>query len=507
MWSDLLPNMMLGLNTALSVENILYCFLGVSLGTLVGVIPGVGTLATMSMLFPITFYLDTTTAIIMLAGIYYGSSYGGSISAILLNLPGEPSSAVAALDGYPMAKQGRAGAALFMAALGSFVGAMASILLMMLFSQPLAAMALSFGPAEYFSFMVLGLIAASVISDGSAAKSIAMVLVGILLGVVGLDIQTGETRFTFGMIELIDGVNLLALAMGLFGVSEVIWSVHQATISNVGRITLRSMLPTRGELRRSWMPMTRASGIGSFFGIMPGVGPSVSSFISYATEKRLAREPERFGKGAIEGVVGPETANNAANQASFIPTMVLGIPGSATMALVLGLLIVHGITPGPAMMAERPDLFWGVVMSFWIGNIMLIILNIPMIGIWVRLLTIPYHMLYPAILMFICIGVYSVGNSVFDVVLTLIFGVVGYVGRILGFSAAPLLLGFVLGPLMEQQFRRAMLLSGGSFEVFITRPVSSIFILLAAALLVWTVWSVYRRRKSAFNAAAVDRLT
>lgn len=496
MFNELLPNMMLGLSTALTFENLLYCFLGVSLGTLVGVIPGVGTLATMSMLFPITFYLDPTTAIIMLAGIYYGSAYGGTIAAILLNLPGEPSSAVACLDGYPMAKKGRAGAALFMATVGSFFGAGAGILLMMLFSQPLTALALSFGPAEYFSFMMVGLIAASVISDGSAVKSIAMVLVGILLGVAGLDVQTGETRFTFGMVELIDGISLVALAMGLFGIAEVIWSVHQTTIGNIGRITLRSMLPTRDEMRRSWMPIARGSGIGSFFGIMPGVGPSVSSFISYAAEKRVAREPERFGKGAIEGVVAPETANNAANQAAFIPTMVLGIPGSATMALVLGLLIIHGITPGPGMMKEQPELFWGVVMSFWVGNILLVILNIPMIGIWVRLLTIPYHLLYPAIVMFICIGVYSASSSIFDVFVALIFGIIGYGGRVLGFSAAPLLLGFVLGPLMEQQFRRAMLLSRGSLEVFITRPMSAAFIFLAVALLVWTIWSMYRRRKS-----------
>ncbi|MCT8989052.1 tripartite tricarboxylate transporter permease [Chelativorans sp. SCAU2101] len=496
MLNDLLLNLALGLSTALTVENLIYCAIGVTLGMVVGVLPGLGTLATMSMLFPITFYLEPTTAIIMLAGIWYGSSYGGSTAAILLNLPGTPSSAVVCLDGYPMARQGRAGVALFMTTAGSFFGASVGIVLMMLFSQPLVKVALSFGPAEYFSFMIVGLIAACVISDGSAIKGIAMVMVGILLGVVGLDVQTGQARFIFGIVELVDGISLVALAMGFFGIAEVMWSVRQAAVTDIGRVSLRSMMPTREDIRRSWMPMIRASGIGSFFGIMPGVGPSVSSFLSYALEKKVSREPERFGKGAIEGVVAPETANNASDQASFIPTMVLGIPGSATMALILGLLIIHGITPGPAMMAERPDLFWGVVMSFWIGNILLVLLNIPMIGIWVRLLTIPYHVLYPAIVVFICIGVYSVSGSTFDVFLTLLFGLVGYGARLMGFPAAPLLLGFVLGPMMEQQFRRAMLLSRGSLDIFVTRPVSAAFVLLAAALLLWSLWNVYRARRA-----------
>jgi len=495
MLGDLSGNLMLGLSTALSIENLLYCALGVTLGTFVGVIPGIGALATMSMLFPITFYLDPTSAIIMLAGIWYGSSYGGSIASILLNLPGTPSSAVACLDGYPMARQGRAGIALFMTTMGSFFGASVGIILMVLFAQPLVALALSFGPSEYFSLMVLGLIAASVISDGSAVKAIAMILLGVLLGVIGLDIQTGQTRFTFGMINLMDGISLVALAMGLFGIAEVTSSLRQAPGAVLQRITLRSMIPTRDDVRRSWMPMVRGSSLGSFFGIMPGVGPTVASFIAYAVEKRVAKEPQRFGKGAIEGVVGPETANNATDQAAFIPTLVLGIPGSATMALILGVLIIHGITPGPSMITDRPDMFWGVVMSFWIGNLLLLVLNIPMIGIWVRLLTIPYHYLYPAIIVFICIGVYSVGSNVFDVFLVIVFGLLGYGARTLGFPVAPMLLGFVLGPLMEQQFRRTMLMSGGKLEVFMLRPMSAAFIVLAALLLTWSIWAAYRHRE------------
>jgi TctA family transporter len=494
MLGELSSNIMLGLATALSIENLLYCILGVTLGTFVGVIPGLGALATMSMLFPITFYLDPTSAIIMLAGIFYGSAYGGSIASILLNLPGTPANAVACLDGYPMARQGRAGIALFMTAIGSFFGAGVGILLMMLFAQPLVAVALSFGPSEYFSLMVMGLIAASVISDGSAIKAIAMTLMGVLLGVVGLDIQTSETRFTFGMINLMDGISLVALAMGLFGIAEVTSSLRQAAGTILQRITLRSMMPTRDDVRRSWMPMVRGSTLGSFFGIMPGVGPTVASFIAYAVEKRVAKEPQRFGNGAVEGVVAPETANNATDQAAFIPTLVLGIPGSATMALILGVLIIHGITPGPSMITERPDMFWGVVMSFWIGNVLLLVINIPMIGIWVRLLTIPYHYLYPAIIVFICIGVYSVSSSTFDVFLVIVFGILGYGARTLGFPVPPMLLGFVLGPLMEQQFRRTMLMSRGNFDVFMTRPMSATFIILAALLLAWSIWAAHRHR-------------
>lgn len=492
---DFLSNVMLGLETALSLNNLLYCIIGVTLGTVVGVIPGVGTLATMSMLFPMTFYLDPTAALIMLAGIWYGSTYGGNTAAILLNLPGTPSNAVTCLDGYPMAQQGRAGVALFMTTVASFVGASVGIILMMVFSEPLVSVALSFGPAEYFALMVMGLVAASVISEGSAVKGIAMVVLGIAFGVVGTDIYAGTPRLTFGFLGLLDGVSLVALAMGLFGVAEVISSIRTVNSEGIDKkINLKSMLPTRDDVRRSWMPMIRGSSIGSFIGVMPGVGPAVGSFISYAVEKRVSRTPERFGKGAIEGITGPETANNAADQTSFIPTMSLGIPGSATMALILGVLIMHGITPGPTMIVERPEMFWGLVMSFWIGNILLVILNVPMIGIWVRLLTVPYHILYPSIIMFICIGVYTINNSVFDIMLVIFFGALGYAMRVLDFPAAPLLLGFVLGPMMEEHFRRAMLISNGDFTTFINRPISASFLGVTALVLLWSIWSAYCRR-------------
>ncbi|MHA6689616.1 tripartite tricarboxylate transporter permease [Devosia sp. A449] len=498
MLTELFANAALGLSTAMTLNNLLYCALGVTLGTFIGVIPGVGTLATMSMLFPMTFYLDPTAALIMLAGIWYGSNYGGSTASILLNLPGGPSNAVTCLDGYPMAQQGRAGVALMMTTVASFFGASVGIILMMLASKPLVSIALSFGATEYFSLMVLGLVAASVISDGSAVKGIAMVVLGIALGVIGTDIYTGTARFTFGFLELYDGVSLAALAMGLFGIAEVIASiktVHAGSIDN--NITLRSMLPTGDDVRRSWMPMIRGSAIGSFIGVMPGVGPAVASFMSYAVEKKVAKDPSRFGKGAIEGIMGPESANNAADQTSFIPTLSLGIPGSATMALILAVLVMHGITPGPSMIVERPEMFWGLVMSFWVGNILLVILNVPLVGIWVRVLTIPYHLLYPAIVVFICIGVYTINNSVFDVMMVLVFGAIGYAMRVIAFPAAPLLLGFVLGPMMEEHFRRAMLISGGNFMTFIERPISLSFMLATVALLAWSTWSASRPARRA----------
>ena len=491
-------NLALGLATAISFNNLLYCVVGVTLGTFIGVIPGFGTLAAMSMLFPITFHLDPTAAVIMLAGIWYGTTYGGSTASILLNLPGTPANAVTCLDGYPMSKQGRAGVALFMTTVASFFGASVGIVLMMLLSPVIVAFALQFGPPEYFSMMVLGLVAASVISDGSAIKGIAMVALGLLIGTVGTDIETGQQRFSFGVPELMDGVSLVALAMGLFGIAEVVSSIRTVETSNVDRsISMKSMLPTRDEMRRSWMPMVRGSSIGSFFGILPGTGPTVAAFMAYAVEKKLAKDPSRFGKGAIEGIMAPETANNATDQTSFIPTMTLGIPGTATMALILGVLMIHGISPGPQLIVNKPDLFWGLVMSFWIGNVLLVILNVPLIGLWVRVLTIPYHILYPTIIMFVCIGVYTVNNTAFDVMTVIVFGALGYGMRTLGFPAAPLLLGYVLGPLMEENFRRAMLISRGSFETFVTRPLSLSFLVVTAALLAWGLWDAYRTSRKA----------
>ncbi|MDO5528279.1 MAG: tripartite tricarboxylate transporter permease, partial [Paracoccus sp. (in: a-proteobacteria)] len=385
---DIFSNISLGMQTALSFQNLLYCFLGVLLGTLVGVIPGIGHLAAMSLLFPLTFYLDPTTALIMLAGIWYGSSYGGNTASILLNIPGSPANAVTCLDGYPMARQGRGGVALLMTTVASFVGGSIGIILLMTFAPVIAAYALRFGSAEYFSLMVLGLVAASTIADGSAIKGLAMVVLGIMFGTVGADIYTGIPRFSFGVLELTDAINLVALAMGIFGVAEIIASVRKIQVGDIDpeSVTFRAMRPKRDDWRRSWFPMGRGSAIGSFFGTLPGTGPSVASFMAYAVEKRVAKEPERFGKGAIEGIMAPESANNSADQTSFIPTLSLGIPGSPTMALMLGALMIHGIAPGPSLVTEQPALFWGLIMSFWIGNVMLVILNVPLIGVWVRLL-------------------------------------------------------------------------------------------------------------------------
>lgn len=420
------------------------------------------------------------------------------MAAILLNVPGTPSSAVSCLDGNPMAKQGRAGVALLMTTVASFVGASTGIILMMLFSPIIVAYALEFGSPEFFSLMFMGIIAASMVSHGSPVKSLAMVVLGILLGLVGTDVNTATERFDFGRLELSEGISLIALGMGIFGVAEVIASVRttHAALIDPKSITFRSMIPTKDDLRRSWAPVLRGTGIGSFIGALPGAGPAIATFMSYALEKRISREPERFGNGAIEGLVSAEASNNAADQTAFIPTMTLGIPGSVTMAIMLGALMIQGITPGPSLIAERPELFWGLVMSFWIGNVNLVLLNIPLIGIWVRLLTVPYQYLYPAVLMFICIGVYSVGNSSFDVWAVVVFGAIGYGLRLLEMPAAPILLGFILGPMMEENFRRSMLLSRGSFEIFYNRPISAVLVAASACLLIWGVWGEIKLSRS-----------
>ena len=495
---DIFANLALGLSVALTAENVLYCFFGVLVGTFVGVLPGIGPLAAISMLFPITFHLDPTTALIMLAGIYYGTAYGGSTASILLNIPGGTSSAITCLDGYPMAQQGRAGVALFMTAVGSFFGGIVGILVLTIFTPVIADYALKFGSAEYFSVMLLGLVAASTITDGSAIKGLAMVVLGALLATAGMDPQSGVSRFTFGSLDLLDGLSISALAMGVFGVSEILQTVGRQKAADLAAkgITFRSMLPTWEDFKRSIMPMVRGSGLGSLFGALPGTGPSIASFMSYAVEKRVSRHPEQFGKGAIEGVVAPETANNAADQTAFVPTLALGVPGSATMALMIGALMVHGIHPGPNMINDRPEMFWGLVMSFWVGNVLLLVLNLPLIGLWVRLLLIPYHLLYPAILVFIAIGAYSIRLSPFDVMVVLGFGAVGYVLRVLAMPAAPLLLGFVLGPMVEQHFRRAMVLARGDFVQLVERPISAVVLSMTAALIVWSVWSALKARRA-----------
>ncbi|CAH1689710.1 Uncharacterized 52.8 kDa protein in TAR-I ttuC' 3'region [Hyphomicrobiales bacterium] len=484
-FSDLSSNLAVGLATALTLENLAYCALGVTLGTFLGALPGIGVLIAMSMLFPVTFHLPATAAIIMLGGIYYGTAYGGSISSILLNVPGTPANAVACLDGHPMAQQGRAGVALSMTAVSSFIGGSIGILIMMFFAPVIAEHALDFGPAEYFMLILLGLLAASTVSGGSPLKGVAMVFFGIALGLVGTDLNSGQFRYVFGIVELRDGLGLLGIAMGVFGVTEIVATIRGARPEPVDSrsITLKTMMPTRDDVSRLWMPSLRGAGIGSFIGALPGTGSMIASFMSYAVERRVSREPERFGKGALEGVIAPEAANNAADQTAFIPTLTLGIPGSPALALILGILLIHGINPGPTMLSERPDMFWGLVMSFWVGNILLLILNIPLIGIWVRVLSIPYRLLYPSILFFVCIGAFSVNNAVFDLWTVAGFAVLGYCMRLLGLPAAPLVLGYVLGPMMEIQFRRTLIFSGGDFTAFVDRPISLTLLFVCIAVL------------------------
>ncbi|PSJ46357.1 hypothetical protein C7H85_06890 [Zobellella endophytica] len=490
---DIFDGLLLGLQAATQPTMLLYCFIGVFLGTLVGVLPGVGAMAAISLLLPVTYYIPSNAAIAMLAGVFYGSQYGGSIASILLNLPGTPSSAVTSLDGYPLAKQGKAGVALFTAMTGSFVGSVLGLIMLIFFGSVLSRIGLSFGPAEYFSLMLLGLIAASAVGSGSPAKSLAMVVLGLLLGCVGTDVNTGLTRFTFEVPELMDGINLVALAMGLFGISEVITSIRTGGGGVNARFSLRSMLPGRDDVRRSLCPMLRGTAIGGFFGAMPGTGAAIASFISYAVEKKVAREPGRFGQGAVEGVAGPESANNAGAMTAFIPTLTLGIPGDVVMALMLGAMMIHGIQPGPLMVSENPVMFWGLIVSFGIGNLMLLVLNLPLIGLWVSLLRIPFSMLYPAILVFICLGVYSVNNNVFDIYVVAIVGAVGYVLAKLQFNPAPLLLGFVLGPMLEENLRRALLLSRGDLMTFVERPVSAGLLFTCVTLLLWASWGALRK--------------
>ena len=484
---ELLSNLALGFATAATLYNLTYCFVGVFLGTFIGVLPGVGPLAAVAMLLPVSFYLPPETALVMLAGVYYGAEYGGSIASILLNIPGTPSASVTCLDGYPMARDGRAGVALFSTAIASFLGAIFGIIVMVLLSPALAEFALLFGPAEYFAVMVLGLVAASVVSTSGAMRGVMMVCLGILLGTVGVDINSGETRFVAGMPELRDGVSLVVVAMGLFGISEVMVSARGATRSYATeRISMSNFFPTRSEWLRSIGPALRGSTVGSFFGTLPGTGQTVASFVGYALEKRISPRGDKFGTGQIEGVVVPESANNAAAQTAFIPTLTLGIPGSTTMALMLGALMIHGITPGPRLISEHPELFWGLIVSFLFGNLFLLVLNIPLIGLWVRLLRVPHYYLYPTVVVLICVGVYSIDNSIFDIWMTLAFGVLGYVLRLFRFEPAPLLIGFVLGPMMEEFFRRAMLLSRGDPMVFLERPGSAALLGVAAVLLLAT---------------------
>jgi putative tricarboxylic transport membrane protein len=481
---EVLDSLALGFGVAFSTQNLLYCFAGVALGTLIGVLPGIGPLTTIGLLFPITFYLPPLPSLIMLAGIYYGAQYGGAITSILVNLPGETASAVTCLDGYAMARQGRAGAALAISALASFLAGCVGTLLIALAGPPLAEWVLAFGPAEYFSLMLMGLVGSAVLTQGDAVKGLAMVALGLLFGMVGTDVNSGMVRYDFGIPELTDGIGFTVIAVGLFAVAEIVANLQRSEPHAAFTGPLPSLMPTARDLKDSFWPALRGTGVGAFFGLLPGAGPALSSFATYMLEKKLAREPQRFGKGAIEGVAAPEAANNAAAQTSFIPTLTLGIPGTAVMTLMLGAMIMQGVTPGPQVMTGQPELFWGIVASMWIGNLMLLVLNLPLVGVWVRLLRVPYRWLFPCIVMFCCIGNFAVNNNPVDVYLCAAIGVLGYVLVKLECEPAPLILGYVLGPLMEEHLRRAMLLSRGDWTVFFTRPISLVFMIATLLILV-----------------------
>lgn len=484
-----------GLGVALQPTIMLYCLIGVVLGTLIGVLPGIGAMAAISLLLPITYYIPPEAALVMLAGVYYGSQYGGAVASILLRLPGTPQSVVTALDGYPMTQQGRAGVALFASMVSSFAGSILGIVVLVLLASWLSAVATSFGAADYAAMMVLGLVAASTIGAGAPAKALAMVVLGLILGCVGTDVNSGVQRLNFGSTQLMDGINLVALAMGLFGVAEVIGGIRGAERHGVPeRVSFAQMMPARDDARRMVGPTLRGTGVGSFFGALPGTGSTISSFLSYALERRIARRPERFGKGAIEGVAGPEAANNAAAITAFVPTLTLGIPGDPIMALMLGALVIHGVQPGPMMIEARPEMFWGLVVSFGIGNLLLLILNLPLIGIWVSILRIPFRWLYPAIIVFVCLGVYSVRGSTFDILAVAVIGAAGYALILASFSPALLLLGFVLGPLIETNLRRALLISRGDPMVFLERPIAAFFVCASVALLLLSAVQSFRRR-------------
>jgi len=498
---ELLSNLALGFATAGTLENLFYCFLGVLLGTLIGVLPGIGPLATIAMLLPITYRLsEPTTALIMLSGIYYGAQYGGSTTAILVNLPGESSSVVTTLDGYQMARQGRAGPALAIAAIGSFFAGTVATIMLAAFAPPLSEIAFKFGPAEYFSLMVLGLIAAVVLAHGSVIKALAMVLFGLLLGMIGTDVNSGVARFSFDIPELTDGVEFAAVAMGMFGFAEIILNLEQKEDRDVVAKKITGLMPTAADMKAAFPAMVRGTALGSALGILPGGGATLSAFASYALEKKLSKTPELFGKGAIAGVAGPESANNAGAQMSFVPMLTLGLPTNAVMALMIAAMMIHNIQPGPQVMTSNPTLFWGLIVSMWIGNLMLLVLNLPMVGLWIKLLTVPYRILYPAILLFCCIGAYSVNNNTFDVLMTIPFAILGYVFKKLDCEPAPMLLGFVLGKLMEEYLRRAMTISRGDPMVFLTRPLSATLLGIAALLLVVILLpAVSKKREEAFE--------
>ncbi|KQX93830.1 tripartite tricarboxylate transporter permease [Variovorax sp. Root473] len=500
--SELIEHLSLGFATAVSLQNILYAFIGCLLGTLIGVLPGIGPTATIAMLLPATYALPPVAALIMLAGIYYGSQYGGSTTAILVNLPGESSSVVTVIDGHQMAKQGRGGPALAAAGLGSFFAGCVGTLILAAFAPPLTEVAFKFGPAEYFSLMILGLIGAVVLASGSLLKAICMILVGLLLGLVGTDVNSGVARYSFDIPELTDGLGFIAIAMGVFGYGEIIANLARPEDEReVFTAKVSGLFPTKEDFKRMLPAVLRGTALGSSLGILPGGGALLSAFAAYTLEKKIQLKPGEvpFGKGNIRGVAGPEAANNAGAQTSFIPMLTLGIPPNPVMALMVGAMTIHNIQPGPQVMTSNPELFWGLIASMWIGNLMLVILNLPLIGLWIKLLTIPYKWLFPAIVLFCAIGVYSTNNNVFDIWLVAIFGVVGYSFIKLGCEPAPLLLGLILGPMMEENLRRALLLSRGDWSVFVSRPISAGLLAAAVVLmLIVLLPSIRSKREEAF---------
>jgi putative tricarboxylic transport membrane protein len=494
---DLFANLAHGFAVALSPMNVVFCLIGALVGTLIGVLPGVGPVATIAMLLPITFGLPPVGALIMLAGIYYGAQYGGSTTSILVNIPGEASSVVTTLDGHQMARQGRAGPALAIAAIGSFIAGCVSTVLVAALGAPLTSLALLFGPAEYFSLMVLGLVFAVVLAKGSVLKAVAMIMLGLLLSSVGSDIETGQSRMAFDVPELSDGIGFVVVAMGVFGFAEIIRNLETQTeeTRSIVAAKVTGLMPTWPDLKASAGAIARGTVLGSILGILPGGGAVIAAFAAYTFEKKVAKDPSRFGRGAIEGVAAPESANNAAAQTSFIPLLTLGIPPNAVMALMVGAMTIHGIVPGPQVMTKQPDLFWGMIASMWLGNLMLVVINLPLVGLWVRLLRVPYRMLFPAILIFCNIGNYSINNAPFDVAMTAVFALVGYWLIKLDFEPAPMLLGYVLGPLMEENLRRAMLIARGDPMTFVYRPISATLLAIAVFLLVLAVLPMIRSRR------------
>jgi TctA family transporter len=497
---ELLDHLALGFSVAMTPVNLMYAFIGSLLGTLIGVLPGIGPVATIAMLLPTTYALQPVSALIMLAGIYYGAQYGGSTTSILLNMPGETASAVTCLDGHQMAVRGQAGAALATAALGSFFAGCIATVFVASVAVPLSEFALKFGPAEYFALMVLGLIGAVVLAHGSLLKAIAMIILGLLLGIVGTDVNSGMARFAFGVPEMTDGLGIVSLAMGLFGFAEIISNLESKEKREIVTSKVRGLWLSKEQFRKAWPASLRGTGLGSFLGLLPGGGAMLAAFASYALEKKVAANPKEFGKGAIQGVAGPESANNAGAQTSFIPLLTLGIPENAVMALMVGAMTIHNIQPGPQVMTSNPSLFWGLITSMWLANLMLVVLNLPLIGIWIKLLKVPYRVLYPAILLFCSIGVYSINNTNFDIMQTTAFGLLGIIFLKLECEPAPLLLGFVLGPMMEENLRRALLLSRGDPTVFVTRPLSLIMLLMAVALLLIIIMpNIRKKREEAFQ--------